>query len=65
MSLDSTSISTRINIFIFHAVYSAVSRPSTCSHESTAGQELCYLCHQRALRNVPVDMSKEREALEK
>ena len=40
-------------------------RPSTCSHSSVAGQELCYLCHQRAQCNVPVDVSAEREAAEK
>ena len=29
------------------------------------GQELCYLCHQRALHNVPVDVSQERREKEK
>jgi hypothetical protein len=43
----------------------AVIRPSTCSHKSSAGQELCYLCHQRALQNIPVDLSKERATKEK
>ncbi|CAI8003534.1 Coiled-coil domain-containing protein 81, partial [Geodia barretti] len=43
----------------------AVTRPSTCSHKSSAGQELCYLCHQRALLNIPVNLSKERAAKEK
>eukprot|EP00118_Oscarella_pearsei_P004142 m.17224 g.17224 ORF g.17224 m.17224 type:complete len:655 (+) comp27390_c0_seq2:80-2044(+) len=37
-------------------------RPSTCSHGMTAGQELCYLCHQREMRNVPVSFADERRA---
>ena len=40
-------------------------RPSTCSHSSQAGQELCYLCHQRAVKNVPVHISEERKARER
>ncbi|CAG5118518.1 unnamed protein product, partial [Candidula unifasciata] len=31
---------------------------SACGHP-IAGQELCYLCHQRAKRNVPVSFAKE------
>lgn len=31
---------------------------SACEHPF-AGQELCYLCHQRAKRNVPVSFAKE------
>lgn len=43
-----------------------MSRPSSAgSHKSSAGQELCYLCYQRAIRNVPVDLSREKEAMEK
>ena len=41
------------------------SRPATCSHSSSAGQELCYLCHQRAFRNVPVDATKDKNDHEK
>ncbi len=51
-------------IFIFLAS-PATSRPSDCSHSITSGQELCYICHQRARRNVPVDVSKERREREK
>ena len=40
------------------------SRPSTCSHLNTAGQELCYLCHQRALKNVFIDLSEEKRKRE-
>ncbi len=40
-------------------------RPSTCSHSSQTGQELCYLCHQRALKNIPVDVSGERQDKER
>ncbi len=39
-------------------------RPSTCSHSGPSGQELCYLCHQRAQRNVPVDVSEDRRVRE-
>ncbi|CAH1800322.1 unnamed protein product [Owenia fusiformis] len=37
---------------------------SACSH-SNAGQELCYLCHQRAKLNVPVAFKEERERRER
>ncbi|KAM7405929.1 hypothetical protein PAMP_000342 [Pampus punctatissimus] len=36
-----------------------------CSGHSRAGQELCYLCMQRAQRNVPVYLRKQRETEEK
>ncbi|XP_052811861.1 coiled-coil domain-containing protein 81-like isoform X2 [Mya arenaria] len=36
---------------------------SMCGH-SNAGQELCYLCHQRARRNVPVSFTEERRRRE-
>ena len=29
-----------------------------------AGQELCYLCHQRAARNIPVSFEEERRRKE-
>ena len=50
--------------FLSPEPYFAV-RPSTCSHLSSAGQDLCYLCHQRAIKNVPVDVSKERSERER
>lgn len=34
-----------------------------CGHHG-AGQELCYLCHQRAKRNVPVYLHEERRIRE-
>lgn len=37
--------------------------PSACGHPN-AGQELCYLCHQRARRNVPVSFTEERNRRE-
>lgn len=40
-------------------------RPSTCSHLTPVGQELCYLCHQRALRNIPIDVTQERREKER
>ena len=36
---------------------------SACGHPN-AGQELCYLCHQRARRNVPVSFMEERRRRE-
>jgi len=36
---------------------------SQCGH-SNAGQELCYLCHQRARRNIPVSFTEERRRRE-
>ncbi|XP_021352588.1 coiled-coil domain-containing protein 81-like isoform X3 [Mizuhopecten yessoensis] len=33
---------------------------SACGHP-TAGQELCYLCHQRSRRNIPVSFTDERK----
>ncbi|XP_038076570.1 coiled-coil domain-containing protein 81-like isoform X1 [Patiria miniata] len=35
---------------------------TSCGHR--AGQELCYLCHQRAVRNVPVSFEAERRRKE-
>ncbi|XP_072018887.1 coiled-coil domain-containing protein 81-like [Amphiura filiformis] len=39
---------------------------SACSHDDggRAGQELCYLCHQRASRNIPVSFEAERRRKE-
>lgn len=36
---------------------------SSCGHGG-AGQELCYLCHQRAVNNVPVSFEAERRKKE-
>ncbi|XP_078323683.1 coiled-coil domain-containing protein 81-like isoform X2 [Crassostrea virginica] len=36
---------------------------SACGHPN-AGQELCYLCHQRARRNIPVNFTEERRRRE-
>ncbi|KAK3098685.1 hypothetical protein FSP39_021970 [Pinctada imbricata] len=36
---------------------------SACGHP-VAGQELCYLCHQRARRNIPVSFTEERKRRE-
>ena len=36
---------------------------SECGH-SNAGQELCYLCHQRAARNIPVSFDEEKKQRE-
>ncbi|XP_041353947.1 coiled-coil domain-containing protein 81-like isoform X2 [Gigantopelta aegis] len=44
-----------------------IERPATaessCGHPN-AGQELCYLCHQRARRNIPVSFAEERRRRE-
>lgn len=36
---------------------------SACGHPN-AGQELCYLCHQRSRRNIPVSFNEERKRRE-
>nr|KAG5704946.1 hypothetical protein BaRGS_022788 [Batillaria attramentaria] len=36
---------------------------TSCGHPQ-AGQELCYLCHQRSRRNVPVSFTEERRRRE-
>ena len=36
---------------------------SSCGHRN-AGQELCYLCHQRERRNIPVSFAEERKKRE-
>ena len=38
--------------------------PGTACGHPQAGQELCYLCHQRARRNVPVSFTDERRRRE-
>ncbi|XP_069747006.1 coiled-coil domain-containing protein 81-like isoform X2 [Narcine bancroftii] len=38
--------------------------PSACSDHCKAGQELCYLCMQRALKNFPIDLSENRRRKE-
>ena len=35
-----------------------------CSHSDKAGQELCYLCHQRSQKNIPVYFTEERRQRE-
>lgn len=57
-----------IGSLVNHAAATA-SQPSqhhavSCSHQN-AGQELCYLCHQRQKRNVPVYLSEEVKRREK
>ncbi|XP_051800812.1 coiled-coil domain-containing protein 81 [Acanthochromis polyacanthus] len=38
---------------------------ASCTGHTRAGQELCYLCMQRAQRNVPVYLREQQEAAEK
>lgn len=38
--------------------------PGTSCGHSNAGQELCYLCHQRTRRNIPVSFAEERRRRE-
>jgi hypothetical protein len=42
---------------------SSRSSVSACGHNN-AGQELCYLCHQRARRNVFLNLAEERRRKE-
>lgn len=44
---------------------SSLDRPRTCSHSSSTGQELCYLCHQRAIHNIPISLAEERRERER
>jgi len=37
---------------------------NTCSHAVNGGQNLCYVCHQREVRNMPVSMKKYRQQQE-
>ena len=46
-----------------NSVASNATRPSTCSH-SVSSQGLCYPCHQRALRNIPISLDEERKERE-
>ena len=40
--------------------FAGVLKPTTpCGHHG-AGQELCYLCHQRAKRNIPIYLHEEK-----
>lgn len=43
----------------------ASSMCSSPAHHHGAGQELCYLCMQRAMRNIPVSFEEERQRKEK
>lgn len=42
----------------------SASRLLRCSHSDKAGQELCYLCHQRSQKNIPVYFAEERRQRE-
>jgi len=53
-----TSPFTRSKALLPHPPMSR-SYPS-CSHSENAGQELCYICHQRASYNNAMDLSEER-----
>lgn len=39
-------------------------RPFSCSHLVNPRQEQCYVCHQRAMRNIPVSYTEERRRQE-
>lgn len=40
------------------------SSPTNHHHHHRAGQELCYVCMQRGMRNIPVSFSEERRRKE-
>ena len=40
------------------------SKPDSACGHANAGQEICYLCHQRNRRNVPVSFTEERKRRE-
>ena len=60
-------ISSTLNVYpqqYQHINSPAGSKPATpCGHHG-AGQELCYLCHQRTKRNVPIYLHEERRIRE-
>ena len=60
-------ISSSLNVYPqqYQSIMSpTASKPATpCGHHG-AGQELCYLCHQRAKRNVPVYLHEEKRIRE-
>lgn len=62
---DRISSSLHVTIPTYHPnVSSSIAKPITpCGHHG-AGQELCYLCHQRAKRNVPVYLHEEKRIRE-
>ncbi|CAB3978852.1 Hypothetical predicted protein [Paramuricea clavata] len=35
-----------------------------CCHNNKAGQELCYLCHQRSRKNIPIYLAEENKRRE-
>ncbi|XP_028409900.1 coiled-coil domain-containing protein 81-like [Dendronephthya gigantea] len=37
---------------------------SKCCHSNKAGQELCYLCHQRSRKNIPIYLAEENKRCE-
>ena len=37
---------------------------SRCCHNNKAGQELCYLCHQRSRKNIPIYLAEEKRRRE-
>ncbi|CAF4291481.1 unnamed protein product [Rotaria socialis] len=62
-------ISSSLNVFpqqyqTMNSPSSSSSKPTTsCGHHG-AGQELCYLCHQRAKRNIPIYLHDEKRIRE-
>ncbi|XP_005995209.1 coiled-coil domain-containing protein 81 [Latimeria chalumnae] len=61
MKTDSEGNGSQVNV---RRIPSATPPSSACSDHCKAGQELCYLCLQRAQRNIPVYFSEERRRKE-
>lgn len=60
-------ISSSLNVFpqqYQHINASASSKPPTACGHHGAGQELCYVCHQRAKRNIPIYLHEEKRIRE-
>ncbi|XP_063807442.1 coiled-coil domain-containing protein 81 isoform X2 [Pseudophryne corroboree] len=49
----------------FNQANALISTPPACLDHCRAGQELCYLCLQRAQKNIPVYFTEERKLKEK
>lgn len=49
-------------VSLLHSPLLMITGSNPCSHDTIAGQELCYFCHQRSKKNVYVDISAEKKA---
>ena len=60
---DTMDVSASAPAFSGNAIVPNMRSGSACGHNNS-GQELCYLCHQRDRRNIPVNFTEERRRRE-